>query len=166
MAATVQIDEYNGAGETKTSNVANGHFLSADLPGDSDRRTANPITKPAPAGTSRSYEKYQKLEVTAMGGSSQLDTFRHYLTAGLPTGFSQFTSAVNPAIQPSYAQPVATDSSKAVNAMPTSDPGNAQIYGTLTTTGYTGYVVTQLDVSDQAAAGYDATTQWRYAEIS
>lgn len=166
MAATVQINEYNGAGETKTASVVNGHFLSADLPGDSDRRTANPITKPS-AGTNRSYEKYQKLEIGAMGGSTQLDTFRHYLTASLPTGFSMFTSAINTPIQPTYAQPVNTDSSKAVNAMPTSDPANAQIYGTLTAAAQTtGYVVTQLDLSTSVEAGYSATVQWRYAEIS
>lgn len=165
MAATVQVNEYNGVGETKTANITYGHYLSADLPGTSDLRTANPITKPV-AGTNRSYEKYQKLECTAMGGSSQLDTFRHYLTAGLPTGFSLFTSAINPDIEPTYAQPVNTDSSKAVNAMPTSDPGNQQIHGSLTTTGETGYVVTQLDVGTSAVAGYDATIQFRYAEVS
>jgi hypothetical protein len=166
MAATVQLNEYNGAGATKTSNVANGHFLWADLPGDSDRRTANPITKP-PSGTNYSYEKYQKLEIGAMGGSTQLDTFRHYLTATLDTGFSQYTSAANPPVQPTYAQPVNTVSSKATTAMPTSDPGAARIYGTLTAVGQeTGYVVTQLRVADTAAAGYDRTTQWRYAEIS
>ena len=165
MAATVQINEYNGSGQTKSANIAYGHYLSADLPGTSDLRTANPITKPS-SGTNRSYEKFQKLEVTAMGGSSQIDTIRHYLTGSLPTGFSLWTSAHSTPDTETYATPVNTDSSKADTAMPTSDPAVATISGTITAAGESGYVVTQLDVETTAAAGFDATTQWRYAEIS
>lgn len=165
MAATVQLNEYNTAGQTKTGNISFGHYLSADLPGTSDLRTANPITKPV-AGTNYSFEKYQKLEVTAMGGSSQIDTIRHYLTAGLPTGFALWTSAHLTPDTETWATPVNTDSSKADTAMPTSDPAVATIAGTLTSVGESNFAITQLDVGTSAAAGFDATTQWRYAEIS
>jgi hypothetical protein len=166
MAGIVVVNEYNTAGQTKTANVSFCHFLSADAAGDTDKRTANPITKPT-SGVNRSFEKYYKMEVTAMGGSVQFDTFRHYFDAAPPTGFSGFTSAINPAVTPAYATPVNTDSSKAVNAMPMADPGNSQISGTLTATGETGYVVTQLDVATTAVSGYSSVNLvWKYAEIS
>src|ERR1041385_6053419 len=54
----------------------------------------------------------------------------------------------------------------ATHAMPTSDPGNAQISGTLLAPGETGFVVTQLDVDTTAAAGFSTTINFKYAEIS
>jgi hypothetical protein len=165
MPAVVQVNEYNGAGSTKTPNVPRGDWLSADLPGDVDRRNTNYLQKPT-SGLTRSFEKWQKLELTNLSGSVKLDLFRHYLAAPLPTGFAAYTSAVNPATSPTYAQPTASDSVVATHAMPTSDPGNAQISGTLLAPGETGFVVTQLDVDTTAAAGFSTTINFKYAEIS
>src|ERR1041385_8826564 len=99
MPAVVQVNEYNGAGSTKTPNVPRGDWLSADLPGDVDRRNTNYLQKPT-SGLTRSFEKWQKLELTNLSGSVKLDLFRHYLAAPLPTGFAAYTSAVNPATSP------------------------------------------------------------------
>src|ERR1041385_3876434 len=185
MPAVVQVNEYNGAGSTKTPNVPRGDWLSADLPGDVDRRNTNYLQKPT-SGLTRSFEKWQKLELTNLSGSVKLDLFRPYLAAPLPTGFAAYTSAVNPATSPTspppvspanppavtpatsptYAQPTASDSVVATHAMPTSDPGNAQISGTLLAPGETGFVVTQLDVDTTAAAGFSTTINFKYAEIS
>jgi hypothetical protein len=67
MPATVEIDEANGAGETITHGITNSNMGSADSVNLNP--TANPIT----AGN-RSFIKYQKIHVTAMGGSAQIDT--------------------------------------------------------------------------------------------
>src|ERR1041385_1772538 len=165
MPAVVQVNEYNGAGSTKTPNVPRGDWLSADLPGDVDRRNTNYLQKPT-SGLTRSFEKWQKLELTNLSGSVKLALFRHYLAPPLPTVFAASTAAVTPATSPTYAQPTASDSVVATHAMPTSDPGNAQISGTLLAPGETGFVVTQLDVDTTAAAGFSTTINFKYAEIS
>src|ERR1041385_6554905 len=50
MPAVVQVNEYNGAGSTKTPNVPRGDWLSADLPGGVARRNTKPPPKPPAAG--------------------------------------------------------------------------------------------------------------------
>ena len=168
MPATVQVNEFNGAGQTESLGIGFCHFLGADLAGNIDRRTANPIDKPT-AGVNRSFEKFYKIHVTAMGGSVSIGTLRHHLSAAPPAGFSAFTSAVAPPpAAPTYATPTNADSAKAINAMPTADPGVATIGGTLTADGQkSDFVVTQLDVSTSASAGYSSVNQiFTYSEIS
>lgn len=167
MAATVQLSESNGAGPTVTDGVSRGDWLSADSVGDSDKRSTYPITKPG-AGTNYSYEKYHRLKVTAMGGSTRIYTIRHYFTGGAPgTGWNVQTSAktTTPSNE-TYAAPVATDSTKADQAMPTTDPAAANISGDLTAIGYSGYVVTQADVTTTATAGFTNNVRWAYAEVA
>ena len=167
MAATVEICESNGAGETVTHNVSRGDWLSADQAGDSDKRSTYPITKPA-AGTEYSFEKWHRLHVTAMGGSSKVETIRHYISDGAPGGgWTIYTSAqTGTPSNETYATPVDSDSTKADQAMPTSDPAAANISGSLTAAGYSGYVVTQADVDNTATAGFSKTVTWKYAEMA
>jgi len=152
MAATVQINEYNTISETKTANISTGHFR-----GETDSpNLADPVDDPIAAGAN-SYEKWWKAEVTAMGGSSKLDTWRIYLSAGsVPGSTSLLTSADSSTpSNPAYATPTTSASSVAIYAMPTSDPGVATITGTLTATGETSYVVQQV----QAGGGETASNQ-------
>lgn len=166
MAATVVFSESNGAGPTVTDSVARGDWLSADSVGDSDKRNTYPLTKPG-AGNTYSYEKYNRAKCTALGGSTRLYTFRHYLVAAPPSGWTVQTSAqTGTPSNPSYVQPVATNSTVANQAMPTTDPAAANIAGDLTATGYTGYVVTQADLDTTPTAGFDATVRWKYAEVA
>lgn len=167
MAATVQLNQYYGSSAgTKNAGVARNDFLSADVAQTSDLRATYPITVPG-AGTNYSYELWQKLEVTAMGGSTKVDTIRHYSSGAPGTGLAISTSANSGTpSNPAGATPVNTNSALATTSMPTSDPGVATISGTLTTTGESGYVVSQCDVGTTATAGFELTFTFRYAEVA
>jgi len=165
MAATVAINEYFSAGETKSAAIAKGHFLNIDAASTSDAvRDANPIPVPA-TGSNYSYEKWHKLEATG-GTFTSLTDFRHYNSAAPGTGLAIETSAQSgtPSDE-TYNTPINTNSAKADTAMPTSDPAVKTINGTLTAaTQETGYVVTQLEVQSTATAGFDLTCTWKWAE--
>lgn len=170
MAATVQINQYWGTtAATKQANVTRHDYLSADVAQSSDLRGTYPIDVPA-AGTEYSFEVYHRLEVTAMGGSTEVDTIRHYCNSQTPaTGVTLFTSAsTGTPSNESAATPVDTDSTKADQTFPTADPAAANISGDITAAGESGYVVTQADVGTSATAGYEhaSNTTWKYAEIA
>lgn len=167
MAATVQIDEYNGVGETKTANITNSNF------GSNDSANLTAATYPITAGT-YSYEKYQKLEVTAMGGSSKVKDIKVWYTGTLSGSDALDSNAKTSAYggAATYATPVNTDSSKATTTMPTSAPGTANLgiggslTGELTATGYSDYLVMQLTVHSATTAGATLTMNWRYTEVA
>ncbi len=169
MAATVGISESNGATPTVTDSVPRTDWLNADSVGNSDKRATNPITKPAPAGTSRSFEKWHRLHWVS-GTATTLDVIRHYISAGtIDTGYSLFTSAsTGTPSNRTFATPVATDSTHAVNAMPTVDPAAANISGSLSASGQrSGYVVTQLDLADTVVIGQtQLTITFKYNETA
>lgn len=164
MAATVQYNEYNTVGETKTGNLSTGHYRGAtDSP-----NLADPVDDPIEANAN-SYEKWWKMEATAMGGASKLDTFRiHMSTGSVPGNTDYMTSAdATTPSNPVFATPTTSTSSVAVYAMPTSDPAVETITGSLTAIGETSYFVQQIQVgvsettSEQTG---EVTTSWR--EIS
>lgn len=154
MAATVELCESNGAGETIEHNISNINF------GDDDGPNLTPADYPIVAGD-KSYEKYLRIHVTAMGSSNKIDNLQmwkdsgDYLTgetidANLVTG--GYTSET-------YAQPIKTDSSKADTTMPTSDPGAANIgiagalAGNMTGIGYSDYIVIQMNTTTGSPGG-------------
>jgi hypothetical protein len=140
-----------------------------DVSQATDQRSTYPIDVPG-AGTNYSYEVWHRLEVTAMGGSVEVDTIRHYANSQTPaTGITLFTSAsTGTPSDETYAQPVITNSTLADQTFPTSDPTSANISGDITSAGYSGYVVTQADVGTTATAGYEhaSNTTWKYAEVA
>lgn len=167
MAATVQIAEFNGAGETKTASITNSNF------GSNDSANLVAATYPITAGTS-SYEKYQKLEVTNMGGSSKVKDLKIWYTGTLSGSDTFLTNArtTSYAGAATYATPVNTTSSKATQTMPTSAPASANLgiggslTGELTTTGLSDYLVMQLNVHSATTAGATLTLNYRYTEIA
>ena len=120
MAATVEICESNGAGETVTHNITNLNF------GSTDSANLDVATYPITVGT-HSYEKYIRIHVTAWGGSNKIDNIQiwksggAYLTGeGIKTNLttSGYTSL-------SYATP--SQASYSGNVMPTASPGTANL---------------------------------------
>lgn len=169
MAATVQINQYWGTtAATKEANVTRHDYLSADVAQSSDLRSANPID--VEGGTNYSYEVWHKLEVTAMGGSVEVDTIRHYCNSQTPaTGITLFTSAqTGTPSDETAATPVDTNSTLADQTFPSTDPSAANISGDLTATGESGFVVSQADVGPTATAGYEnaSNTTWKFAETA
>jgi hypothetical protein len=167
MAATIQINEFNGAGETKTANITNSNLGSVDAVNLS--ASANPIV----AGDN-SYEKWQKIEVTALGGSTSIDNLKTWMTGTL-SGSDALKSNVRETSYggaETYATPVATASSIADQTMPTSEPTGANLgiggslTGSLTATGSSDYLVMQLQTDAATTAGATLTIHYQYDEVA
>ena len=168
MAATIQIDETNGAGPTgsETTNITNSNM------GSTDAANLNPVTYPVIPGNN-TYEKYQRMHVTAMGGSSSIQNLQIWRTGALGGAAVHKTNARTAAYggAAAYATPVATVSSY-TQTMPTANPGAANLgiggalAGSLTTTGYSDYLVHQIQSNAADTAGSTSTLNYQYDEIA
>lgn len=168
-AATVEIDEANGAGETLTHNITNTNM------GSTDAVNLDPVANPVTPGN-RTYIKYQKIHVTAMGGSSKIDNLQVWRTGALGTGGTHThvtnarTSAYAGALV--YATPVATAVTNVDQTMPSADPAAANLgiggslTGSLTATGSSDYLGHQITTDASATAGSTTTMNYQYDETA
>jgi hypothetical protein len=167
MAATIQIDESNGAGETQTTNISNTNM------GSTDAANLDPVAYPITPGNN-SYEKWQRFHVTNMGGSSKIDNLQVWRTGSLGANASHKTNARTSSYggAQTYATPTASASSVATQTMPTSAPGAANLgiggslSGSRTTTGYSDYLVMQITTTGSATAGSTKTFSCQYDETT
>jgi len=167
MSATVEIDEANGVGETLSHGVANSNM------GNSDSKEIVALTYPIAAGEN-SYEKFQKLHVTDMGGSSKIDNIRVWREGALGGAAVHLANVKTTeyAGAPTYHQPVATDSSLAVNAVPTSEPASANLGiggaldGALTAAGSSDYLCHQIQTDPSDTAGSSSTLHIAFDEVA
>lgn len=153
MAATFAFVQANTSAETLSSLGISGNlfnFKKAD-----DATAANYSSNPIDAGNS-SYEVWLKAKFT--GSFNTVDNIQFWRSTNFSpaTGLSIVwgdggTSA--------FATPTSGNSTVADTAIPTSDPGSANvsiggdITGLLSASGYTDYIVMQLDTTSAAAAG-------------
>lgn len=168
MAATVEIDERNGASTgTLSHNITNTNM------GNTDAINLDPVAFPVTPGNN-TYEKYQQIHVTAMGGSSQIDTLKVWRTGSLGGAAVHLTNARTSAYAgaATYAQPVTSVSSVATQTMPTSTPGGANLgiggslSGNLQATGSSDYVVHQVQTNASDTSGSTSTENFQYNEIA
>lgn len=167
MAATIVINEYNGAGEAESANIANSNMGSTD---DSELVAADNPVVPG----ENTFEKWQKIVVTAMGGSSKILNLKVWRTTALGGSASHLTNARESSYggAESYAQPTASASSVATEAMPTSEPSGANLgiggalAGELTGTGSSDYLVHQIQTDAGDVVGASCTMHYQYDEIS
>lgn len=167
MAATVEIDEANGAGETITHGITNTNMGAVDSP------NLDPVANPVTAGEN-AYEKYQQIHVTAMGGSSQIDNLKVWRTGALGGSAVHLTNARETSYggAEAYAQPVATASTKATQPMPTAEPAGANLgiggslTGVLTAAGSSDYLVHQIQTDPGDTAGSTSTMNYQYDETA
>ena len=167
MAATVEIDESNGAGETVTHGISNSNMGSSDS-ANLDA-TANPVTP-----GNNTFEKWQRFHVTNMGGSSSIDNLKVWRVGALGGSAVHKTNARESSYggAQSYAQPVATDSSIATQAMPTSEPTGANLgiggslSGALTDVGYSDYLIHQIQTDSGDVAGSSSVLHFQYDEVA
>lgn len=159
------MDEYNTVSETKTANITNSNF------GSTDAVNLVAATYPITAGTN-SYEKYQKIEVTNMGGSSKVKDLKVWYTGTLSGSDTLKTNArtTSYAGAATFATPVATASSY-TQTMPTAAPANnlgigGALTGELTAAGLSDYLVMQLGVNAATTAGATLTMNYRYTEVA
>jgi hypothetical protein len=167
MAATVEIAESNGAGETITANITNTNMGSVDA-ANLDA-SANPIV----AGD-RSFAKYQRISVTAMGGSTAVDNLKVWRTGALAGSTTHLSNAGEGGAYSnlSYATPVASAITNVDNAMPTSEPTGANLgiatalANQLTAAGYSDYFIHQLVTDAGDVAGNTTTMNYQYDETA
>ena len=167
MSATVQINEFNGAGETKTANITNSNL------GSSDSVNLNASANPIIAG-SNSFEKWQKIEVTALGGSSAIDNLKTWMTGSLSGSDALKTNARTATYggAETYGTPVASTSSKAAQTMPIAEPASANLgiggslTGSITAVGSSDYLVMQLQTDAATTAGASLTIHYQYDETA
>ncbi len=166
MAATVEICESNGAGETVTHDISNSNMGSVDA------AQLDPVANPVTPGNN-TYEKWQRIHVTAMGGSSAIDNLKVWRTGALGGAAVHVTNARESGYsQASYAIPLATASSVATQTMPTSEPSGANLgvggalAGQLTAAGYSDYVVHQIQTDPGDTAGATTTMNYQYDETA
>jgi hypothetical protein len=152
MAATVRVNEFNGAGATETLGVTSLNFGAADVP------NLTPASYSIQRGTC-SFDKYWKVHFYG-GTFNKVSVFKFWRCsseggegAGLPTGVSigaeVGTSGGGDLV---YAQPSASD--KSLSACP-STVGTALAPGPseLTAFGKTYYIHCQMVTTEDAATG-------------
>ena len=159
--ADVTISESNGAGETVTPSINNINF------GSVDQANLNPVANPITAqADGHSFEKYIRLRVSNMYDTTQLDNIKIWLS-GLGGGWKaeegiscNLTHLPHLYSQASYAQPIETNSSKAISPMPETEPpqANIGIAGSLngiisSAPGFSDYAVLQMDVGATTPTG-------------
>lgn len=168
MPATVQINERNGApAGTLTLNISNSNYGSVDAP--NLVVASNPIV----AGEN-SFEKWQQLEVTAMGGSTAVQNLKYWYTGTLSGSDAMMTNARTSSYggAETYATPSESTSSVATQVAPTSEPSSSNwgiagsLSGSLTGVGSSDYLVTQLQVDLATTAGASLTNHYQYDEIA
>jgi hypothetical protein len=167
MAATVEIDESNGAGQTVTHNITNSNMGSVDA------AALNAVSNPVIPGEN-TFEKWQRFEVTAMGGSSAIKNLKVWRTGALGGAAVHLTNArtTGYAGAATYATPTAADSTVATQTMPTSEPASANLgiggslTGERTTTGYSDYLVHQIQTNVADTAGSTSTMNYQYDEVA
>jgi len=155
MAATFQFSQSYGATPT-VADIGEGaggnYFNFKDI---DDVTPANYSTYPITAGNN-SYEIWLRGHFT--GTFNTVDNLQLWQSTAFDpaTGLTLKYKANNVG---SYVQSVKTESTVATTAMPTSDPGTANVSigaslsGALTEAGFSDYIVIQLQTTTDAAAG-------------
>lgn len=167
-AATTSIQQGYGTTVGSTATVTRHDFLSGDVSQATDQRSTYPITVPGSSSV-YSYEVWHRLNVTDMGTSTQVYLIRHYAASYQPvTGITLRSSAsTTTPSQITAATPKTVVSTDAVNNFPgASDPADDNIYGTLTATGQSGWVVSQAEVASTTTVGFTQNVTWKYAELA
>jgi hypothetical protein len=167
MSATVQIDESNTVSETQATNITNANM------GDSDAANLDPVAYPLTPGNN-TYEKWHRFHVTAMGGSSAIKNLQIWRTGSLGGAAVHKSNAKTSAYAgaPTFATPIKTTSSLATTAVPTAAPGAANLgiggalSGQLVATGYSDYLVHQIQSNAADTAGSTSTMNFQYDEIA
>lgn len=153
MAATFGWTQANGAGETLTDLGVSGNLFNFKKVDDAT--AANYSSNPIDAGDN-SYEVWLKAKFT--GTFNTIENIQFWRSTNFSPSTGLGISWADGGVS-AYTQPVSANSSIATTSVPTSDPGSANvsiggnITGNLSASGYTDYIVLQLDTTTAAAAG-------------
>lgn len=167
MAATVTIAESNGAGETVTASITNTNM------GNTEAVNLDPVAYPVTPGD-RTYAKYQRFNVSNMGGSSAIQNLKVWRTSALGGAATHVTNArlTSYGGAATYATPVKTAITGVDQTMPTSVPASANLgvggslTGTITSAGYSDYLIHQIVTNAADTAGSTSTMNYQYDEVA
>lgn len=159
MSATFGFSEANGAGETVTDSISNLNMGSVDM------TNLTPSTYPIVAGAN-AFEKYLKAKFS--GTFTEISNMKFWKSVGaLKTGEAILADEAT-----AYAQPVATTSSVALDAIPTSVGTAITVHNTsggltITSPAYTRYICIQLQTTGSTPAGAlnQKTFTFQYDEV-
>jgi len=169
MAATVEIDEENG----KSSSTALTHNISNSNMGSVDASNLNPIANPIAPGKN-SFEKWQLVHVIDMGTSSTINNIRVWRSGSLGANAIHLTNASSTSYrgESKYRTPTDSTSPFAIFPIPTSIPGSANLgvggslTGSLTKSGYSDFLVHQIQTTEAALAGSTTVMNYQYDETT
>lgn len=168
MAATVEIDEQNGtAPGSTTHNIPDTDMSTEDSP------TTDPVANPVTPGNN-TMEKFQKIDVTSMGGSSLIDNLKIFRAGALGGAAAHLTNARETAYAgaETFTTPTTTTSVKATQTMPTSEPAGANLgiggslTGSLAAPGQSDFLVHQIQTNGADTAGSTSTLNYQFDETA
>jgi len=160
MAAGVIITETN-TGSVVTDIITNINY------GSDDSFDIVIATFPINRGD-YSYEKFNRLKLSNLSGSSQIDTFKVWLSGTEDTGIIHDCNLTGAILDEAYHTPINTISSEAVRVAPTSVPTNPNLGKSgantpMTSTGqYSDYNISQVETQGGASPGDQTTLNWYY----
>lgn len=160
MAAGVIITETN-TGAVTTDIITNINY------GSNDSFDIVIATYPINRGD-YSYEKFNRLKLSNLSGSTQIDTFKVWLSGTEDTGIIHRTNLTGSIVDEAYHTPINTVSAQAVNVAPTTVPANPNLGKSgantpLTSNGqYSDYNISQVETQGTASPGDQTTLNWYY----
>lgn len=148
------------------------HNISDSDMGSADSATVNPVTSPVIAGEN-TFEKYQKIHITAMGGSSAIDNLKVWRTSALGGSAIHETNARETSYaRKAYVAPTASTSTQGDQTMPTSEPTGANLgidgslSGSRTAAGHSDFLIHQIQTDSGDTVGSTSTMNYQYDETA
>ncbi len=160
MAAGVIITETN-TGSVITDIITNINY------GSDDSFNIVIATNPINRGNF-SFEKFNRLKLSNLSGSSQIDTFIVWLSGTEDTGIVHDTNLTGSILDEAYHTPIETVSSEAIRVAPTAPPslpnfGKSGANTAMDTNGqYSDYHISQAETQGGASPGDQTTLNWYY----
>jgi hypothetical protein len=150
-----------------THDISNTNMGSVDAP------NLVPVSNPIVPGQN-TFEKYQRFHVTAMGGSSLIDSFKVWRTGALGGAAVHVTNARTASyVRAAYATPTAAASSVATQTMPVTEPVspnlgiNGSLAGGITASGgVSDLLVHQIKTNVADTTGSTSTLNYQFDEVA
>jgi len=169
MAAIVEIDEENG----KSGSPALTHNVTNSNMGSADGSNLNPLASPIAPGKN-SFEKWQLIHITDMGTSSAISNIRVWRSGVLGANAAHTTNASVTSYrgEAKYRTPTDSVSDIAIYSMPTTIPESANLgvggslTGSLTKSGYSDFLVHQIQTTEAALSGSTTVMNYSYDETA